>query len=120
MFAGFLALFSYARAQEDTEEMDPNGPWMICHISVSGTKNIRAKTVTKNASAKKGELYDRFQISEDIQSISALGNFDSVEIDITPEKGSRKTKEGDKERCHRLTYIVKEKAIFDHLFYQGR
>ena len=120
LFVGFLALFSYARAQEKAEEMDPNGPWMICHVEVSGTKNIRAKTVTKNASAKKGELYDRFQISEDIQSISALGNFDSVEIDITPEKGSRKTKEGDQENCHRLTYIVKEKAIFDHLFYEGR
>ncbi len=117
---GVLALFSYARAQETTDELNPNGPWMICHIGVNGNKNIRAKTVTKNAGAKKGELYDRFQISEDIQTISALGNFDSVEIDLTPEKGSRKTKEGDTERCHRLTYIVREKPIFDHLSYEGR
>ena len=117
---GVLALFSYARAQETTDELNPNGPWMICHIGVNGNKNIRAKTVTKNAGAKKGELYDRFQISEDIQTISALGNFDSVEIDLTPEKGSRKTKEGDTKRCHRLTYIVREKPIFDHLSYEGR
>lgn len=119
---GFLALFSYARAEESAAqpEMDPNGPWMICHIDVNGLKNIRKKTVTKHASAKKGELYDRFQVSEDIQSVSALGNFDSVEIDISPESGSRKTKEGDIAPCHRLTYIVQEKPIFDHLSYEGR
>ena len=118
---GFLAFFSYARAGEATAvEMDPNGPWMICHIGVKGQKNIRAKTITKNASAKKGELYEMVQVSEDIQSISALGSFDSVEIDITPESGTRKTKEGEKEPCHRLTYIVQEKPIFDHLSYEGR
>ena len=118
---GFLAFFSYARAQEPAaEELDPNGPWMICQVAVDGLKNIRAKTVTKNASAKKGELYERLQVSEDIQSISALGNFDSVEIDITPISGSRKTKEGAEEPCHRITYLVQEKPIFDHLSYEGR
>ena len=70
--------------------MDPNGPWMICGIEVDGLKNIRKKTVTKAASAKKGVLYDRYQVSEDIQDVSALGNFDSVEVDISPMPGHRK------------------------------
>ena len=118
---GLLAFFSYARAHDDAPaEMDPNGPWMICHVGVSGQKNIRAKTVTKNGSAKKGELYEMTQVSEDIQAISALGSFDSVEIDISPEKGTRKTKEDGVQPCHRLTYLVKEKPIFDHLSYEGR
>ncbi len=118
---GLLAFFSYARAQENTPaDIDPNGPWMICHISVQGNKNIRAKTVTKHASAKKGELYEMAQVSEDIQSVSALGNFDSVEIDLSPEKGTRKTDDGTVEPCHRITYIVQEKPIFDHLSYEGR
>lgn len=116
-----LAFFSYARADEPTPvELDPNGPWMICHIGVQGNKNIRPKTVTKHASAKKGQLYEISQVSDDIQSISALGNFVSVDIDITPENGTRKTKEGEVEPCHRLTYIVAEKPIFDHLSYEGR
>ncbi len=116
-----LAFFSYARADEPTPvELDPNGPWMICHIGVQGNKNIRPKTVTKHASAKKGQLYEISQVSDDIQSISALGNFVSVDIDITPENGTRKTKEGEAELCHRLTYIVAEKPIFDHLSYEGR
>ncbi|WP_428075357.1 outer membrane protein assembly factor BamA [Candidatus Avelusimicrobium luingense] len=116
-----MAFFSYARADEPTPvELDPNGPWMICHIGVQGNKNIRPKTVTKHASAKKGQLYEISQVSDDIQSISALGNFVSVDIDITPENGTRKTKEGEAELCHRLTYIVAEKPIFDHLSYEGR
>ncbi len=102
--------------------MDPNGPWMICGIEVDGLKNIRKKTVTKAASAKKGVLYDRYQVSEDIQDVSALGNFDSVEVDISPMPGQRKEKNGSDELypCHRITYLVAEKPIFDRLTYTGR
>lgn len=102
--------------------MDPNGPWMICGIEVDGLKNIRKKTVTKAASAKKGVLYDRYQVSEDIQDVSALGNFDSVEVDISPMPGQRKEKDGGAALypCHRITYLVAEKPIFDRLTYTGR
>ncbi|MDD7577943.1 MAG: outer membrane protein assembly factor BamA [Elusimicrobia bacterium] len=115
--------FSYARAEESAPvEMAPNGPWMICGIEVDGLKNIRKKTVTKAASAKKGVLYDRYQVSEDIQDVSALGNFDSVEVDISPMPGQRKEKNGSDELypCHRITYLVAEKPIFDRLTYTGR
>ncbi len=113
--------FSYARAEETAAELDPNGPWMICNISVDGLKNIRKKTVTKAAHSKKGELYERITVSEDVQDISALGSFDSVEIDISPMPGTRKEKEsGTSYQCHRITYLVKEKPIFDRLTYQGR
>ena len=118
-----LTAVSYARADEHAQaQMDPNGPWMICNISTEGLKNIRPKTVTKAATAKKGELYDRFQVAEDVHEISALGNFDSVEIDISPMSGSRKEKDGTDELypCHRITYIVQEKPIFDRLTYEGR
>ncbi|MBR5151578.1 MAG: hypothetical protein IKW71_01950, partial [Elusimicrobiaceae bacterium] len=116
-----FSFFSYARAEEPTAELDPNGPWMICNISVQGLKNIRKKTVTKAAHAQKGELYERMNVSEDVQDISALGSFDSVEIDITPMSGTRKEKEtGTLYNCHRITYLVQEKLIFDRLTYQGR
>ena len=62
-----FSFFSYARAEEAAEELDPNGPWMICNISVDGLKNIRKRTVTKAAHAKKGELYERMTITEDVQ-----------------------------------------------------
>ncbi len=116
-----ISFFSYARAEETPAELDPNGPWMICNISVDGLKNIRKKTVTKAAHSKKGELYERFTVSEDVQDISALGSFDSVEIDISPMPGTRKDKEsGTSYQCHKITYLVKEKPIFDRLTYEGR
>ena len=50
-----LTAFSYARAEDaDTQELDPNGPWMICSIEADGLKNIRKKTITKTGHAKKG------------------------------------------------------------------
>ena len=38
------------------EEVDPNGPWMICEINVTGLRNISKSTVTKAAHAKNGSL----------------------------------------------------------------
>ena len=67
-----LTAFSYARAEDaDTQELDPNGPWMICSIEADGLKNIRNKTITKTGHAKKGELYERYTVSDDIRDISS-------------------------------------------------
>ena len=103
------------------EEVDPNGPWMVCEVAVEGLRNISKRTVTKAGSAKKGALYERYSVSEDINDISALGNFDKVEVDISRIKGTKKDKQFFQPYpCHRLTYIVTEKPIFDRLTYQGR
>lgn len=107
-------------AQDASEDIDPNGPWMICEVAASGLKNISKRTVTKASHSKKGELYDRYTINEDIRDISALGNFDSVQVDISHSKGIRKDELGQAYPCHRITYIVEEKPIFDRITYQGR
>lgn len=108
-------------AQAIEEEVDPNGPWMVCEVAVEGLRNISKRTVTKAGSAKKGALYERYSVSEDINEISALGNFDKVEVDISRIKGTKKDKQFFQPYpCHRLTYIVTEKPIFDRLTYQGR
>ena len=107
-------------AQENTEEVDPYGPWMICDVAVDGLKNISKRTVTKAAHSKKGELYERYTVNEDILDISSLGNFDSVQVDISRSKGARQDELGQDYPCHRLTYIVEEKPIFDRITYQGR
>lgn len=108
-------------AQAIEEEVDSNGPWMVCEVAVEGLRNISKRTVTKAGSAKKGALYERYSVSEDINDISALGNFDKVEVDISRIKGTKKDKQFFQPYpCHRLTYIVTEKPIFDRLTYQGR
>lgn len=103
------------------EEVDPNGPWMICEINVTGLRNISKSTVTKAAHAKKGTLYERYSVTDDIHDISALGNFDQVQVDISRISGTKKDKQFFEEYpCHRITYMVQEKPIFDRLTYEGR
>ncbi|MBR2865076.1 MAG: outer membrane protein assembly factor BamA [Elusimicrobiaceae bacterium] len=115
-----LALGQTALLAQDTEDVDPYGPWMICDIAVDGLKNIGKRSVTKVAHAKKGQLYERYSVNEDIQDVSALGNFDSVQVDISRTKSTRKDEAGIEYPCHKLTYIVAEKPIFDRITYQGR
>ncbi|MGB2578448.1 outer membrane protein insertion porin family [Elusimicrobium simillimum] len=117
----FLLFLSSAIVAAAEEEMDPVGPWMVCETAVTGLNNITPKTVLKAAHAKKGEMYEKSYVYEDMQSIIALGNFDNVEVDLSPSKGTRKNKE-DKEayQCHKVTYKVQEKPIFDKIIYQGR
>ncbi len=121
LWAAFLLAHPVFAAEAVEEEVDPNGPWMICDVAVTGLRNISKRTVTKAASAKKGALYERYAVSEDIHDISALGNFDQVEVDVSRMPGVKKDKQFFQPHpCHRLTYIVTEKPIFDRLTYQGR
>ena len=104
--------------------VDAGGPWMICEIKTQGLRNIRTRTITKNISAKEGKMYYRSAWQDDVSSLMALGNFDSVDIEIDIMPGTRKNKE-DKEdnaprQCHRLTFTVSERPIFDKITYQGR
>ena len=69
-----LVSVSALSAQEATDEIDSDGPWMVCDIAVDGLKNIRKRTVTKAAHAKKGDLYDRYTVNEDIQENSDEDN----------------------------------------------
>ena len=121
---------NYVAPQENTKEesaqadIDPNGPWMICDIKVDGLKNIRKKTITKNISAKAGHLYEKSFVQDDVASLMALGNFDDIEIDISPKEGSRINKADDEDAntypCHTITLMVKEKPILDKILYKGR
>lgn len=112
-------------AKDDAKsDVDPNGPWMICDISADGLKNIRKKTVLKNISAKEGRLYQKGSIQDDVSSLMALGNFDNAEVDLSAMAGTKKNKEDKTDdtlyKCHKLTFIVKERPIFDKVIFKGR
>lgn len=124
-FSKYAVLFGllcapWALNAQEADDIDPNGPWMICDVAVDGLKNITKRTVTKASHAKKGVLYERHNVNEDIMDISSLGNFDEVQVDLSRMKGERKDEAGEAYPCHKITYIVEEKPIFDRLIYQGR
>ncbi len=87
---------------------------------MDGLKNISKRTVTKAAHAQKGKLYERYSVNEDFMDVSALGNFDSVQVDVSRMSGTRNDEAGQPYPCHRITYIVEEKPIFDRIIYEGR
>ncbi|WP_424245618.1 outer membrane protein insertion porin family [Elusimicrobium posterum] len=115
------ALLLATSAFSQDHEIDPYGPWMVCEVGVSGLQNIAKRTVTKAGQAKKGKLYEKNFVYDDMQNIMALGSFDKFDVDITNMKGVRKNSEDSLEySCHKVTYIVKEKPIFDKITYEGR
>ncbi len=114
----FLFIYSASFAQN---EVDLRGPWMVCEIDVSGNKNIAKKTIIKAGQAKKGALYQRGFTQEDSKAILSTGNFEKAQVDVSLSKGTKKDKEDAAEyQCHKITFIVEEKPIFDKIEYEGR
>jgi len=117
----FITFLIYAASVFAQDSADNSGPWMVCDTGVTGLQNIAKKTVLKVAKAKKGEMYEKGFVYDDMQNIVALGSFDNAQVDVSPMKGARVNKADNVSYpCYKVTYIVKEKPIFDKLLYQGR
>ena len=118
---------NYVGQEEEKEEnnnFSETGPWLICELKTEGLVNINKKTVLKNISAKQNIFYNFPDVQEDKNNLMALGNFENVEIDITPlaNKAKNKADKKDKELypCHSLTVILEEKPILEKFLYEGR
>ena len=121
---------NYVDPEEDNNEqtnqqtLSEDGPWLICELKTEGLVNINKKTVLKNISAKTNTFYSLTSVQEDKNNLITLGNFDNVEIDISPlpTKAKNKADKKDKELypCHALTVILEEKPILEKFYYEGR
>ena len=94
----------------NTTNLSEDGPWLICELKTEGLVNINKKTVLKNISAKTNTFYALTSVQEDKNNLITLGNFENVEIDISPlpTKARNKADKKDKELypCHALTVIL--------------
>lgn len=110
--------------EEETLSFSEAGPWLICEINTKGLVNINKKTVLKNISAKQNTFYELSSVQGDKDNLMTLGNFENVEIDISPlpSQGKNKADKKDKELypCHALTVILEEKPILEKIYYEGR
>ena len=112
-------------AETDNQQaLSDEGPWLICEIRTKGLVNINKKTILKNISAKTNTFYDLTLVQEDKNDLITLGNFENVEIDISPLSTKARNKEDKKDKelypCHALTVILEEKPILDKFVYEGR
>lgn len=106
------------------QTLSEEGPWLICELKTEGLVNINKKTVLKNISAKTNTFYALTSIQEDKNNLITLGNFENVEIDISPLSKQAKNKADKKDKelypCHSLTVILEEKPILEKFYYEGR
>lgn len=112
------------KEESNTQTFSETGPWLICELKAEGLVNINKKTVFKNISAKKNTFYELSSVQDDKNSLVTLGNFENIEIDISPlpTKGKNKADKKDKELypCHTLTVLLEEKPILEKIYYEGR
>ena len=109
---------------EETLAFSETGPWLICEIKTQGLVNINKKTILKNISAKQNTFYALSSVQQDKDNLITLGNFENVEIDISPLPTKAKNKADKKDKtlypCHTLTVILEEKPILEKIYFEGR
>ena len=99
------------------------GPWAVAEAAVKGTVNLKPKAVLKAGKARKGRVYMKDFVQDDIEAILTLGSVDKVSVDLAkipgaeiPEKLARTA--GVTEAV-RVTYIVTEKPLIRSLDVSG-
>jgi len=99
------------------------GPWEVAETAAKGTINLKPKAVIKAGKAKKGRLYHKDFVAQDIEAILALGSVDRVSVDIEELPGravSPKLAEAAGSTVPvRITYIVSEKPMIKKITVTG-
>jgi len=97
------------------EDGQGSGPWEVAEVAAKGQVNLKEKAIIKTGKAKKGRLYLKDFISQDIEAILALGSVDKVSVDISELPGrtvSPKLAEAAGSSVPvRITYIISEKPM---------
>ncbi|MEK7722605.1 MAG: outer membrane protein assembly factor BamA, partial [Elusimicrobiota bacterium] len=91
------------------------GPWEVAETAAKGQINLKHKAITRAGKAKKGRLYHKDFVSQDIEAILALGSVESISVDIEEIPGrlmSPKLAEAAGSSVPvRITYIISEKPM---------
>lgn len=91
------------------------GPWEVAETAAKGQVNLKAKAILKTGKAKKGRLYHKDFVNQDIEAILALGSVDKISVDIEELPGrplSAKLAEAAGSSVPvRITYIISEKPM---------
>jgi outer membrane protein insertion porin family len=102
-------------AEPAPEAAAKKGPWEVAETAVKGTLNVKPKAVLKAGKAKKGRIYSREFVSQDIEAILGLGSIDKVSVDIEElenrQLSQRLAQVVGSTRPARITYMVSEKPM---------
>ncbi|HNW45096.1 MAG TPA: outer membrane protein assembly factor BamA [Elusimicrobiales bacterium] len=105
---------SLSFAQSTAAAKEPGqGPWEVAETAVKGNINIKSKVIFKTGKAKKGRLYLRAFISQDMEALLGLGSVAKVSVEIEELDGRAVAPAlaavAGSTRPARITYFIKEK-----------
>lgn len=100
-----------------------DGPWEVAETAAKGTINLKPKAVIKAGKARRGRLYSKDFVAQDIEAILALGSVDRVSVDIEELPGrtvSKRLAEAVGSTTPvRITYLVSEKPMIKKITVTG-
>ena len=107
---------------EEDSDLPPPEPWVIGEIDVSGNKNVRKSVILDEVKARKGGLYESSDLSQDIQSLLDLGDFERIGADITalkkPVPARYKDVSGSPNEV-KLTFLITERPVINTIVFKG-
>ncbi len=99
------------------------GPWEVAETAVRGTVNVKPKAVLRAGKARKGRLYLKEFVQQDIEAVLALGSVDriSVEIDDLPGRplSPKLAEAAGSTTPVRVTYAISEKPMIKKITVTG-
>ncbi len=104
-------------------ESRSDGPWEVAETAAQGQVNLKAKTVLRAGKARKGRIYLKDFVSQDIEAILALGSVEKVSVDIEELPGRRVSPKLAEAAASstpvRVTYIISEKPMVKTITVEG-
>lgn len=110
-----LLIFFWGLSAYAAPAVTPANDWTLFKgkkieaIEVEGLKRIEKDAVTQKITTKTGQIFDRGQISADIQTLFSMGYFDDIEV------------RGDSagEGAFKLIYRFKERPVISKIEFDG-
>ncbi len=102
---------------------ESSGPWEVAETAVKGAVNLKPKAVLKAGKARKGRIYTKDFVAQDIEALLALGSVDKVSVDIEELPGRAVSPKlaavlGSTSPA-RITYIITEKPMIKTITVTG-
>lgn len=103
-------------AQAPAADRQASGaPWEVGAVAVKGSVNIKPKAILRTGKARKGKLYFKDYVQQDIEAIMGLGSVEKVSVDVEDIPGSAVSKKlaeaAGSTVTVRVTYIITEKPM---------
>ena len=120
---GMETLQASTAAVAAPEVRESTGPWEVAEAAVKGAINLKPKAALKAGKARKGRIYSKDFVAQDIEALLALGSVEKVSVDIEELPGRavspKLAQVTGSTSPARITYIITEKPMIKTITVTG-